>query len=105
MERIGLSTSTWKVSGYMARTLADRLLGVRRAPAGAVVVISARSVHGFGLRSPLEVVGLDAGMRVVATATLRPNRVVLFRSARTIVELPSGQPVPERGDLVEVTRD
>jgi hypothetical protein len=105
MERISLSTSTWKVSGYMARTFVDRLLGVRRAPAGAAVVIGARSVHGFGLRRPLEVVGLDARMRVVATATLRPNRVVVFRSARTIVELPSGQPVPERGDLVEVTRD
>jgi hypothetical protein len=44
-------------------------------------------------------------MRVVAMATLRPNRVVVFRSARTIVELPPGQPVPERGDLVEVTRE
>jgi hypothetical protein len=89
----------------MARSFADRFLGVRRAPAGSVVVIRARSVHGFGLRQPLEVVGLDAEMRVVATSTLRPNRVIVLPSARMIVELPPGQPVPERGDLVEVTRE
>jgi len=103
MERVRLSTEDWKVSGYMARTLADRFLGVRRAPPGSVVVIPARSVHGFGLGQPLEVVGLDAGMRVVATVTLRPNRIVVFPAASLIVELPSGRPVPEPGDLVEVT--
>jgi hypothetical protein len=103
MERVKLSTSQWKVSGYMARTFADRFFGVRRVPPGSIVVIPARSVHGFGLDQPLEVVGLDAGLRVVATATLRPNRIVAFPSARIIVELPSGRPVPEQGDLVEVT--
>jgi hypothetical protein len=102
MERVRLSTSGWKVDGYMARTFADRFLGVRRVPPGSIIVIPARSVHGFGLRQPLEVVGLDAGMRVAATATLRPNRIVVFPSARIIVELPSGRSVPERGDLIEV---
>ena len=105
MERIGLSTSDWKVSGLMARTFTDRLLGMWRAPAGSAVVIPARSVHSFGRRLPLEVVGLDTGMRVVATRTLHPNRAIVIRTARMIVELPAGHPLPARGDRVELTHE
>lgn len=61
------------------------------------------SVHSFGRRRPLEVVGLDAGMRVVATRTMPPNRVVVVPSSRMIVELPAGRPLPEIGDRVEIT--
>ncbi|MGH8950332.1 MAG: hypothetical protein ACRDX9_02795 [Acidimicrobiia bacterium] len=103
MERVGLSTGEWSVEGVMARTFGDRLLGVWRAPEGSAVVIATRSVHNFGRRRPLVVVGLDAGMRVVETKTLRPNRLVAFRSARIVIELPVGSPVPSKGDLVELT--
>jgi len=103
MERVGLSTADWSVEGVIARTFGDRLLGVWRAPEGSAVVIATRSVHNFGRRRSLEVVGLDAGMRVVETRTLRPNRLVAFRSATIIIELPAGHPVPSKGDLVELT--
>jgi len=103
MEWVGLSTGDWSVEGVIARTFVDRLLGVWRAPEGGAVVIHTSSVHSFGRRRPLEVVGLDAGMKVVEIRTLRPNRLVAFPSARLIVELPAGHPVPAKGDLVELT--
>jgi uncharacterized membrane protein (UPF0127 family) len=103
MEQVGLSSSGWEMSGLLARTFLDRLLGVRRAPPGSALVIRARSVHGFGMRQPLRVIGLDADMRVVSTRTLRPNRVMVIPSARILVELPPSQPGPRIGDRVEVT--
>jgi uncharacterized membrane protein (UPF0127 family) len=105
MQRVGIATSTWSVNGLAARTFLDRLLGIRRTPAGSALLIRARSVHSFGLRRPLEVVALDAEMRVVSTDTLRPNRMLVIPSARLIVELPSGHPVPAKGDRVEVIRE
>jgi hypothetical protein len=103
MEQVGLSSPGWQVSGFLARTFLDRLLGLRRAPPGSALVMRARSVHGFGMRHPIPVVGLDEEMRVVSTRTLRPNRVMVIPSARILVELPSRQPVPRIGDRVEVT--
>ncbi|MDF2730148.1 MAG: hypothetical protein K0T01_1935 [Acidimicrobiia bacterium] len=87
----------------MARTFADRLLGVWRVPAGSAVVLPVTSVHSFGRRRPLDLVGVDAGMRVVATKTLPPNRVTVLRSACMIVELPAGSPLPELGDEIQIT--
>jgi uncharacterized membrane protein (UPF0127 family) len=103
MEQVGLSSPGWQMSGFLARTFLDRLHGLRRAPPGSALVMRARSVHGFGMRHPIPVIGLDADMRVVSTRTLRPNRVMVIPSARILVELPPGQPVPRIGDRVEVT--
>jgi len=60
------------------------------------------SVHSFGRRRPLDLVGVDAGMRVVATMTLSPNRVTVIPRARMIVELPAGSSLPEVGDQIEI---
>ncbi|MGH8914897.1 MAG: DUF192 domain-containing protein [Acidimicrobiia bacterium] len=103
MRGVMLSTGDWHVRAYLAETFADRLLGNRRAPAGAGVMIRTRSVHTFGQRSPIEVVGLDGLMRVVATRTLAPNRIGVLRSARVIVELPAGSPLPAIHDRVEMS--
>ena len=102
MQRVALSAPHWATTGYLARTFTDRLLGVWRAPEGSAVVLAVSSVHSFGRRRPLELVGVDAGMRVVATMTLRPNRVKVIPSARMIVELPAGGPLPELGDQIEI---
>lgn len=104
MQRVALSAPEWATTGYLARTFTDRLLGVWRVPAGSAVVLPVTSVHSFGRRQPLDLVGVDAGMRVVATMTLQPNRVKVIPSARMIVELPAGSPVPEVGDQIEITR-
>ena len=103
MQRVALSAPEWATTAYMARTFADRLLGVWRVPAGSAVVLQVTSVHSFGRRRPLDLVGVDAGMRVMATMTLPPNRVTIIPSARMIVELPAGSPLPEVGDQIEIT--
>ena len=69
----------------------------------SVVVLSATSVHSFGLRRGLDLIGVDDQMRVVATMPLPPNRVRVIPSARLIVELPPGWPLPEIGEQIEIT--
>lgn len=103
MEKVALTTPDWQATAYIARGFVDRLLGVRRAPEGSSIVLQTSSVHAFGRRLPLEVFGMDAEMRVVASKTLRPNRIVVMPSARLIVELPAGRPLPAIGDRVALT--
>ena len=103
MQRVALTAPEWATTGYMARTFSDRLLGVWRVPAGSAVILPVTSVHSFGRRRSLDLVGIDAGMRVVATMTLPPNRVTVVPLARMIVELPAGSPLPEVGDQIEIT--
>lgn len=103
MQRVALSAPEWAITGYMARTFSDRLLGVWRVPTGSAVVLPVTSVHSFGRRRPLDLVGVDAGMTVVATRRLPPNRVTVIPSARLIVELPAGSPLPGVGDQIEIT--
>jgi len=103
MQRVALSAPNWATTGYLAQTFNDRLFGVWRVPAGSAVVLPVTSVHSFGRRQPLDLVGVDAGMRVVATMTLEPNRVKVIPSARMIVELPAGGPLPDVGDQIEIS--
>jgi uncharacterized membrane protein (UPF0127 family) len=103
MQRVALSTADWAATGYLARTFTDRLLGAWRAPEASTVVLPVSSVHSFGRRHALEVVGLDAAGRVVAIKTLRPNRIVVMPGASMVIETPAGGPLPTLGDLVELT--
>ena len=103
MQRVALSARQWATTGYLARTFTDRLLGLWRAPEGSAVVLPVSSVHSFGRRQSLDLVGVDAGMRVVATMTLQPNRVKVIPSARMIVELSAGGPLPAVGDQIAIT--
>lgn len=105
MYQVELSTAGWSTRAYLARTFADRLLGNLRTPPGTALVLRTRSVHSFGQSRPIEVVGLDCDMKVVAVKTLDPNRVSVIRSARIILELPAGSPVPNVADRVEFAHD
>jgi hypothetical protein len=49
---------------------------------------------------PLLVVGLDRVGRVLGSKILRPNRVVAFRGARWVLELPADTPPPEPGTML-----
>jgi len=102
MQQIELATGDGPVDAYLAHTFADRFFGTTRLPSGSVLVLRARSVHSFGMRDPIEIVGLDAGMKVVAIRTLRPNRIALIASARLIMELPGGSSLPAVDDLVSI---
>jgi uncharacterized membrane protein (UPF0127 family) len=102
MHRVELAAGDWSIPACLASSFADRFFGNRRAPRGAAVVLRTRSVHSFGQREPIEVVGLDSEMRVVAIRTLQPNRIALILSARTIVELPEGASLPAVHDRIEI---
>jgi uncharacterized membrane protein (UPF0127 family) len=103
MKEVALSTADWEGSAHLARTFADRLLGMWRAPEGATVVLSVASVHSFGRSQAIEVAGLDASMRVTSVRTLRPNRFIVLPGASMVIEAPAGQQLPSLGDCVEMT--
>ena len=67
-------------------------------------MIDGRSVHGFGMKEPLLVVGLDAQRGVVGFRTMPPCRVVCFARAVQILELPAGQPPPAQGAVLSWVR-
>ena len=104
MQRVALSAGEWEATAYLAGTFTDRLLGVWRAPKGSTMVLPVSSVHGFGRRHALDVVGLDGAMRVIAMRTLRPNRMIVIPGARMIIETPAGGPLPALGDRIELTQ-
>jgi uncharacterized membrane protein (UPF0127 family) len=103
MRSVTLSGRGWSARAVQAQTFIERLRGILGAPQGVGVVLVTQSVHSFWQRHPLEVVGLDWGMRVVTTRTLPPNRIVVLPSAAMIVELPHGSPLPDLGDRLEIT--
>lgn len=67
-----------------------RLLGIRLVPIGVGLVLAGGSVHGFGLRAPLEVVGVDRAGVVVGRTVLRRNGLVSMPDARIVIEVPAG---------------
>lgn len=103
MDQVELFTDDWSARAYLARSFTDRLRGNRALPPDSAVVLRTRTVHSFGQREPIEIVGIDAQMRVVTTRTLLPNRITLLSSARMILELPCGSPVPAVADRIEMT--
>lgn len=102
MDQVELSAGDWSARAYLAHSFTDRLRGNRTLPPGSAVVLRTRSVHSFGQKDPIQIVGLDSNMRVVAIRTLMPNRISLLPSARMIVELPDGFPLPSVEDRMEM---
>ena len=103
MRRVVLSSEDWSTPADFAVGFTDRLLGNLRSGAGTSVVLRAKTVHSFGQRQPIEIVGLDRNMRVVAARTLPPNRIVVLPAAKLIVELPAGSPLPGVAARVVIT--
>ena len=77
-----------------ADTFYQRWKGLRPRPAGQGLLMRGRSVHGFGMKEPLFIVGLDAGGRVVGVRVLFPRRFASIPGARHILELPIDAEVP-----------
>jgi hypothetical protein len=97
-----VKSGDWSHQVRVATGFLDRLIGLRRAPIGDSLLIRARSVHGFGMRNPLLVLGIDPDMNVIGTKTLRPRRVVGFREALYLLELPLGSNPPSAGSPIEI---
>ena len=104
MRSVRLSAEHWPgVVASCADTFQDRLLGIRARDSKSAVLLATRSVHSFGLNTPLRLVGLDKGMRVVGTRRLRPNRIAYISGASFILELDEDTTAPRTGTRVEVS--
>jgi uncharacterized protein len=78
------------------------LLG-RRGPGAPLLLAPARSVHTCGMRRPIDVVFLDADLRVVKVAArLRPWRLAGARRAVAALELAPGTARVRPGDRYEL---
>lgn len=56
------------------------------------------SVHGFWLRRPIGLVGIDRGGTVTHSRVLRRRRVAWLRGAHWVLELPGEAPRPPVGE-------
>ena len=84
----------------VADTFYQRWKGLRPRPAGQGLLMRGRSVHGFGMKEPLFIVGLDAQGRVVGIRILFARRFAFVRGARHLLELPIDAEVPPRGAVL-----
>ena len=92
----GWSSPTVRV----ARTFRERFNGLRPRPSGQGILLPGRSVHGFGMKERLLVVGLDDGARVIGVRILFPRRFAAIPGAHHILELPIEQKAPRQGAVL-----
>ncbi len=102
MVRVHGDAAGWSMNAVLARSFLDRLFGTFRAPRGTPVLLRTRSVHTFGQRRPLSVVGIDASLTVVDVRFVPPNRVVVMPGARMILEVPAGLALPDVSDRIGI---
>jgi hypothetical protein len=96
-----LTTGGWSSGPVaVAVTFRDRWRGLRPAPAGCGLLLRARSVHAFGMKTDLLVVGIDSHGIVTDTRTLRPGRIVMLPAARFILELQGDRSPPMPGSVL-----
>lgn len=86
----------------MASSFSERLLGIHGVGPEEGVLLPVRSVHGFTLRAPLWAVGLDHSLTVVGARVLRRGRLVGWRQAACILELPRWRNAPVPGWRLEI---
>jgi hypothetical protein len=89
-------------TGELAGTSAARrrgLAGRDRFPEGhAMVIAPSQGIHTFGMRFPIDVVGVSRdGTVLTIRRQVAPRRVVLSLRAFAVVELPAG--AADRGRL------
>jgi uncharacterized membrane protein (UPF0127 family) len=90
----------------LAATPAARLRGLLGRPPTPtpLLVVPARSIHTVGMRRPIDVVFVDADLRVVKVVRgLRPCRVAGARGAVAALELVAGAATVGPGDRLTVT--
>ena len=101
-----LETRGWRRGGVrLASTSRSRRRGLRPDPYGAALLFPGAVVHTFGMRSGLDVVGLDRTGRVVAARSMRPRRIAALAGASWVLELPAGEPLPRIGARLVVRGD
>jgi hypothetical protein len=78
-------------TSFAARFLG--LMGVARLPSGSGLLLPrTSSVHTHFMRFPIDVVFLDADLRIVSLVQqLRPWRFAAAKAATSVLELPAGE--------------
>ena len=85
----------------LAATRLSRLRGlIGRPPSPTpLLLVPARSVHTVGMRRPIDVVFVDADLRVLKVVhAMRPGRLAVARGAVAALELVAGAATVRPGD-------
>lgn len=67
------------------------------------MLFATRSVHGFGMHHGLRLVALDCHLVVLAVRVLEPGRIVWFRRAAFVLEMPLDHPEPPQGVRLSIS--
>lgn len=103
MKRVRISGEDWSLQSLMvAEGFVERLRGLLPLNASSALLIETSSVHSIGMGRPFRAVALDEALTVVAVAVVEPWRVVSFRGARFIMELPLDVDPPRVGASLEL---
>jgi uncharacterized membrane protein (UPF0127 family) len=82
----------------------SRRRGMRPRPGRHGLVLGARSMHTFGMRTPIGVVAVDSTGRVVASRVVPPRRVWTVRSAAAMIEVAAAGGLPKPGTMLTALR-
>ena len=105
-----MESGTFRCDGWesgpvlIASSFRDRWKGLKPLTGGKGLLLRGGSVHGFGMREPLQVVGLDAGGCVLRSRALLPRGLVVIRGARYMLELPCDRQLPPHGGVLTWVR-
>lgn len=89
----------------LAVTRLARLRGLagRRGPSPPLLLAPCSSIHTLGMRAAIDVVFLDADLRVLRVVdSLPPWRFATARGARAVLELPAGTTAVSPGERLEL---
>lgn len=98
METVELVCDPWRSGPVrVAASFTERLRGIHGVAPDEGILLPLRSVHGFTRRAPLWVVGLDRSLTVIGVTMLRRGRLVGWRRASQVLELPAWREAPVSG--------
>lgn len=96
--RVDLVTMGWHLEAVaVLRTHRERRIGMRNGNLEAAL-LSARSVHTFGMTSPIWIIDLGRSGTVHRVRHLPPRRAVL--SGPLVLEIREGCEIPSIGDVL-----
>ncbi|MFQ5517513.1 MAG: hypothetical protein ACE5E8_08045 [Acidimicrobiia bacterium] len=81
-----------------------RFGGIKTMPRGWSLLLRARSVHGFGLRLPVNVARLDETGLVLEVRLLQRRRMLWWRRPQLLLEVAPGLSPPAQGARLIVRR-